>query len=34
MFKYFPTITATALISLIIGFTWGCLANTEYHDEN
>ena len=34
MFKYFPSITVTALISLIIGFTWGCLSTKEYRNEN
>ena len=31
MFKYFPGITVATLISLAIGFTYGCLSTTEYY---
>ena len=31
MFKYFPGITVATLISLTIGFTYGCWSTTEYY---
>ena len=31
MFKYFPGITVATIISLTIGYTYGCLSTTEYH---
>lgn len=31
MFKYFPGITVATLISLTIGFAYGCLSTTEYY---
>ena len=31
MFKYFPGITVATIISLIIGYTYGCLSTTEYY---
>lgn len=31
MFKYFPGITVATIISLIIGYSYGCLSTTEYY---
>ena len=31
MFKYFPGITVATILSLIIGYTYGCLSTTEYY---
>ena len=31
MFKYFPGSTVATIISLIIGYSYGCLSTTEYY---